>query len=39
MDNKKGISKMSTGIFKEAVYGVIKMKWKSFGNSYKKSAL
>lgn len=35
-DREKGISKMSSGIFKEAVYGVIKMKWKSFGNSYKK---
>lgn len=35
-DREKGISKMSKGIFKEAVYGVIKMKWKSFGRSYKK---
>ena len=35
-DREKGISKMSSGIFKEAVYGVIKMKYKSFGNSYKK---
>lgn len=35
-DREKGISKMSSGIFKEAVYGVIKMKWKSIGNSYKK---
>lgn len=35
-DREKGISKMSKGIFKEAVYGVIKMKWKSFSNSYEK---
>lgn len=35
-DREKGISKMSKGIFKEAVYGVIKMKWKSFSNSYAK---
>ena len=35
-DREKGTSKMSKGIFKEAVYGVIKMKWKSLGNSYTK---
>lgn len=35
-DREKGISKMSKGIFKEAVLGVIKMKWKSFSNSYVK---
>lgn len=33
-DREKGVSKMSKGIFKEAVLGVIKMKWKSFSHSY-----
>ncbi len=33
-DREKGISKMSKGIFKEAVFGVLKMKWKSFRDSY-----
>ncbi len=31
-----GTSKMSGGIIKEAVFGVIKMRWFSFFNSYKK---
>jgi dolichol-phosphate mannosyltransferase len=35
-DRQKGISKMSKGIFKEAVYGVITMRWKSFFQSYTK---
>jgi dolichol-phosphate mannosyltransferase len=35
-DREKGISKMSKGIFKEAVLGVLKMKWKSIGSSYTK---
>ncbi|HNA58564.1 MAG TPA: polyprenol monophosphomannose synthase, partial [Chitinophagales bacterium] len=35
-DRQKGISKMSKGIFKEAVYGVITMRWKSFFHSYTK---
>ena len=35
-DREKGNSKMSQGIFREAVYGVIKMKWKSFSHSYAK---
>ena len=29
-----GISKMSKGIIKEAIFGVIDMRWKSFSNSY-----
>jgi len=29
IDRQKGTSKMSSGIFGEAFYGVIKMKWKS----------
>lgn len=33
-DRERGTSKMSKGIFKEAVYGVIKMRWKSMFNSY-----
>ncbi len=36
-DRERGISKMSKGIFKEAVLGVIKMRWKSFFHSYAKS--
>lgn len=33
-DRKKGDSKMSGGIFNEAVWGVIIMKWKSFFRKY-----
>lgn len=33
-DRITGISKMSNGIIKEAVFGVINMRWKSFFNSY-----
>ncbi|MBC8047941.1 MAG: polyprenol monophosphomannose synthase [Fimbriimonadaceae bacterium] len=33
-DREKGISKMSKGIFKEAVIGVLKMKWQSFYSNY-----
>lgn len=36
-DREKGISKLSKGIFKEAVYGVINMRWKSLFRSYAKS--
>jgi dolichol-phosphate mannosyltransferase len=36
-DREKGTSKMSTKIFKEAVIGVLKMRWNSFFNSYRKS--
>lgn len=32
----RGISKMSGGIFSEAIWGVIKLKWKSFFHSYKR---
>ncbi len=35
-DRRKGSSKMSGGIFNEAVWGVLKMKWKSFFMDYKK---
>jgi len=35
-DRIEGTSKMSKGIIKEAVFGVIKMKWLSFFNSYRK---
>ena len=35
-DRIEGISKMSKGIVKEAIFGVIKMRWLSFFNSYKK---
>jgi len=35
-DRIKGISKMSQGIFKEAVMGVLKMQLKSFSRNYKK---
>lgn len=33
-DRTHGESKMSSGIFKEAFFGVIEMKWKSFFRSY-----
>lgn len=33
-DRIEGTSKMSKGIVKEAIFGVLKMKWKSFFNSY-----
>ncbi len=33
-DRVEGVSKMSTSIFKEAVLGVLKMKWQSFFHSY-----
>ena len=35
-DRIEGISKMSGGIIKEAVFGVVQMRWSSFFNSYKK---
>jgi len=35
-DRQLGSSKMSGGIFSEAVLGVIKMKWNSFFRSYKR---
>lgn len=35
-ERKEGKSKMSGGIFNEAFWGVIKMKWKSFFRSYKR---
>lgn len=33
-DRTLGESKMSSGIFKEALFGVLEMKWKSFFRSY-----
>ncbi len=35
-DRTRGSSKMSGGIFNEAVWGVIKMKWKSIFRKYKR---
>jgi dolichol-phosphate mannosyltransferase len=35
-DRKEGTSKMSGGIFNEALWGVLKMKFKSFFRSYKR---
>ena len=35
-DRVEGTSKMSKGIFKEAILGVIQMKWKSFFRKYPK---
>lgn len=35
-NRNRGISKMSGGIFSEAIWGVIKLKWKSFFHSYKR---
>jgi len=36
-DRTEGTSKMSKGIFKEAILGVMQMKWKSFFRKYKKA--
>ncbi|MCK4664427.1 MAG: polyprenol monophosphomannose synthase [Bacteroidales bacterium] len=36
-DRKEGASKMSGGIFNEALWGVIKMKWSSFFKKYELS--
>jgi dolichol-phosphate mannosyltransferase len=35
-DRKEGTSKMSGGIFNEALWGVLKMKLKSIFRSYKR---
>jgi dolichol-phosphate mannosyltransferase len=35
-DRTAGESKMSSGIFKEAVFGVLEMRWKSLFKNYKK---
>lgn len=34
-DRLEGTSKMSTGIFKEAFFGVLRMRWKSLKGDYK----
>ena len=36
-DRTEGTSKMSKGIFKEAVLGVIELRWNSFFHKYKKT--
>ena len=38
MDRTEGTSKMSKGIFKEAVLGVIKLRWQSFFRKYERLA-
>lgn len=38
MDRSEGVSKMSKGIFKEAVLGVIKLRWQSLFRKYKRKA-
>lgn len=35
-DRTAGTSKMSSGIFKEAIFGVLEMRWKSYFKNYKK---
>lgn len=35
-DRQEGTSKMSGGIFSEALFGVMKMKWRSFFRKYEK---
>lgn len=35
-DRVEGTSKMSKGIIQEAIFGVLKMRWKSFFHSYRK---
>lgn len=36
IDRQEGVSKMSKGIIKEAVFGVIQMRWYSLFHSYRK---
>jgi dolichol-phosphate mannosyltransferase len=36
-DRTEGTSKMSKGIFQEAVLGVIELRWNSFFHKYKKA--
>lgn len=38
-DRIEGTSKMSGGIIKEAVFGVVQMRWSSFFNSYEKKVI
>lgn len=38
MDRSEGVSKMSKGIFKEAMLGVIMLRWQSFFRTYKRAA-
>jgi dolichol-phosphate mannosyltransferase len=38
MDRSEGVSKMSKGIFKEAILGVIKLRWQSFFKTYQRAA-
>lgn len=38
MDRTEGVSKMSKGIFKEAMLGVIKLRWQSFFRTYERKA-
>jgi dolichol-phosphate mannosyltransferase len=35
-DRTAGTSKMSSGIFKEAIFGVLEMRWKSLFKNHKK---
>ncbi len=37
IDRQEGTSKMSGGIFSEALFGVVKMKWNSFFRKYNKT--
>lgn len=36
IDRQEGTSKMSGGIFSEALFGVVKMKWRSYFKKYEK---
>lgn len=38
VDRKEGHSKMSTAIFSEAFWGVLKMRWKAFFSSYRRKS-
>lgn len=37
IDRQEGTSKMSGGIFSEALFGVLKMKWRSFFKKYQRN--
>lgn len=39
IDRQEGVSKMSGGIFSEALFGVIRMKWRSLFKKYKTEAV
>jgi dolichol-phosphate mannosyltransferase len=35
-DREEGVSKMSSNIIQEAIFGILKLRWNAFFESYKK---